>query len=87
LEPTELNLKVSPTVFAGSTNISFDLPSSTDKAFLQVVNSAGQSIWTRSVDKGITNIAFDAPVPSGSYFLTLYVNGQQTKALQMTKVD
>ncbi len=87
LEPTDVNLKVSPTVFSSSTNISFNLPSWTDKAFLQVVNSAGQSIWTRSVDKGTKNIAFDAQVPSGSYFLTLYVNGQQTKALQMTKVD
>ncbi|MBK8563471.1 MAG: choice-of-anchor B family protein [Saprospiraceae bacterium] len=87
LEASEVNLMVSPTVFANSTNISFDLPSSTDKAFLQVVNSAGQSVWTRSVDKGITNIEFDVKVPSGSYFLSLYMDGQQTKAVQMTKVD
>ncbi|MCC6725688.1 MAG: T9SS type A sorting domain-containing protein, partial [Saprospiraceae bacterium] len=87
LEAAEVNLKISPNVFSGQANISFDLPTSFDNAELRVANAVGQTVWTRKVEKNTTSMVFDAELPSGAYYLSLHLDGQQTKAIKLTKLD
>ncbi len=87
LEPSEVNLQVSPTAFANSTNISFELPSATEKALLQIANSTGQVIWERPISKNTSSMVFDEAVAAGTYFVSLYLDGQQTKAVAITKTN
>ncbi len=85
LEVTKATLTVSPTVFSTSANIAYTLPSSTQQAELRMVNQSGQTVWRKKVDAKAGDLVFDRAIPSGNYFMALFVDGQQAKAVQLTK--
>jgi choice-of-anchor B domain-containing protein len=85
LEEKGASLSVNPTVFSAGATIAYTLPNSTSQAELRLVNLAGQTVWTKQVDAASGNIIFDKAIPSGNYFMSLHVGGNQTKAVQMTK--
>jgi len=87
LENDAVNLKASPSVFSTETTIEFKIPTNAPSAQLRLTSVDGRLVWSKRVDKLTTTVQFNEAIPPGNYFLTLKVGGQQTKALQVTKIN
>ncbi len=87
LEDAGAALVVRPSVFSSVANIDVTLPQNATQGELHLTDLAGRTVWTKQVANQASTIMLDEKLPNGAYFLTLHVDGKQTKGVGVTKVD
>lgn len=86
-EKDGISLKVNPSVFTNTTTIEYRLPANSGNAELRMTNLAGQLVWSKKLSPAATSLVFEDNIGAGTYFLSIHLEGKQTKALQVVKAD
>jgi hypothetical protein len=77
-----------PNPFNQKTSIDYFIPDGTKQASIMVTNQSGQVVYSAIINKtGMGRIILDDEfIPQGTYFYTLYVDGQIIDTKQMLVV-
>jgi choice-of-anchor B domain-containing protein len=87
LDAESASIKVYPSVFSSEATVEVKLPQNGTTGQLRLTDPAGRVVWTSMVGKQVTTVLMNEALPNGNYFLSLHLDGKQTKAVQVTKVD